>query len=209
VDLTQGYHVIRLEYFQDRYNAVINLTWNPPAGQNPAQPAYGAQLPAPVSSVNGTVSFASALNVRSGPGVNYDILTQLRRNDTFSVLGRNSDASWAHVRASNNLDGWLSVYYVSISGDIFSVPIEAAPPPPPPQATGVRGELLSGLRVRSGPSISYPEIAELDWGTVVDIIGRSSNGTYYQIQYAGITGWIYAPYVEVVSGIISNVPITG
>ena len=206
-DITEGYHIVRLEYFQDHFDAVIKMTWDPPNSQNP--PLLFFPPPPPASAaVTGTVN-THALNVRTGPGVGYDILTQLVRGDGFGVLGRNADATWIHILAANNLTGWVSAFYTNLVGNVLSVPVEAAPTLPQTLSTGVRGQLYSGLRVRSGPSPSYPQIADLDWGTLVDIVGRSADGTYYQIQYAGITGWIYAPYVAIVSGSISDVPITG
>jgi uncharacterized protein YraI len=65
------------------------------------------------------------------------------------------------------------------------------------------------LRVRTGPSTFYPQIDELDWGTVIDVVGRNADNSWLQVQYAGTIGWIYGPYVRIVAGSLFNVPITG
>jgi hypothetical protein len=43
----------------------------------------------------------------------------------------------------------------------------------------------------------------------VDIVGRNANNSWYMVQYGGLTGWIYAPYVRIVAGYLPNVPILG
>jgi uncharacterized protein YraI len=206
-EITEGFHVVRLEYFQQEFDSLVRLTWDPPNSQNPPLSPSGSTQPTG-GGLNGTVTRASVLNVRSGPGINYDILTRLLRSNTFTALGRNADASWLRVRLTTGFTGWLSSYYVTVDGNPFSLPLETAGPPPPPRPTGVRGKLYSGLRMRTGPGTIYPIIANLEWGMVVDIVGRSRDGQWYQIQYGGATGWVYAPYVSIVSGVISNVPVT-
>ncbi|MEP7284955.1 MAG: PA14 domain-containing protein [Chloroflexota bacterium] len=206
VDLTEGYHIVRLEYFQDHFESVIGLTWNPPNSQTP--PQYPGGVPPPVPGVGTGSVNTHALNVRTGPGVNYDILTTIKRGDTFTVLGRNTDASWIRVNAPN-VTGWINTYYVNINGSVFSAPVEVPPPPPPPSPTGVRAKLFSNLRFHTGPGSNFPAVGTLGWGTIVDMVGRNSNGAWYQVQYAGLTGWIYSPYVRIVAGTLSNVPIVG
>src|SRR5258708_5475472 len=208
-DITEGYHVVRLEYFQDHADAVIRMTWDPPNSQNPPLPVNGAVQPPPSSAVTGSVTLASALNVRTGPGRNYDILTQLVRGDTFTVLARNADLSWVRIQ-NPNAAGWVSAFYISFpGGNPNGLPVEAPSAPPSPLPSGVRGRLYSDLRLRTGPSPSFPALTTLGWGTFVDIIGRNSSNTWYQVQYGGLTGWIYGPYVVIVSGSALNVPITG
>jgi uncharacterized protein YraI len=205
-DITEGFHIVRVEYFQDHYQSLIHLTWDPPNSQNPPLFPIGSQ-PQP-GGLTGAVTRASFLNVRSGPGVNYERLTTFSRNTTFNVVGRNIDGSWLKINSAA-INGWLSTFYVTVNGNYMSAPVVNPPPPPQPRPTGVRAKLFSGLRMRSGPGTNFPMIANLEWGTLVDVVGRSANGQWYQVQYGGLTGWIYAPYVSIVSGTLANVPITG
>jgi uncharacterized protein YraI len=212
VDLTEGPHVVRLEYFQDKFSSLINMTWDPPNGQNPPMSPGGVPgVPPPsTSGVTAQVAGASYLNVRSGPGVSYEILTVTRRGDTFPVSARNADNSWIRVNIGGGV-GWVSSYYTSITGNLNALPIVAGTSTSPtgPRPTGVRGKLFSGLRLRTGPGTTYPQVADLEWGSVVDIVGRTADNSWFQIQYGGLVGWIYAPYVQIVSGSLFNVPITG
>ncbi len=210
VDLTEGYHVLRLEYFQQNYEAQINLTWDPPNGQVPPLRPGGFVQPPPSSGVTATVTNANFLNVRAGPGVNFEVLNVASRGDTFQALARNADSSWLRVNAGGTI-GWVNTFYVTVNGNMLALPLEgvAQPPLSQPQLTGVRGKLTSGLRLRSGPGTNSPQIGDLEWGAVVDIVGRNANNTWLQVQYGGVMGWIWGPYVRIVAGVLSNVPITG
>jgi uncharacterized protein YgiM (DUF1202 family) len=204
--ITQGYHIVRLEYFQEHFQSVVSMTWDPPDGQTPPQYINGG--PASPTGVTATVT-AYALNVRTGPGIGYDILTQVRRGDNLIVLARNADISWVRMQSANAA-GWVSSYYVQFNGsNPLTLPVEAPPAPPPTFSTGVSAKLYAALLVRNGPGANYPVIGTLSWGTVVSVIGRDSSSQWYQIVYGSTTGWIYAPYTTIVSGFIGDVPITG
>ncbi|MDQ4076060.1 MAG: SH3 domain-containing protein, partial [Chloroflexota bacterium] len=56
---------------------------------------------------------ASALNVRSGPGVGYSVVGVVRQGDRLQVVDRNADGTWLKVDGA--VDGWLSAAYVRLS----------------------------------------------------------------------------------------------
>lgn len=211
VDLTAGCHTFRLEYFQASGQSILDLTWDPPDAQVP--PQYPGGQPPPVGgNVIAVVSNASVLNVRTGPGVNYNVISQVRRNDVLVLSQRNADTSWVRASTATGVNGWVSARYITVTaGNINSLPIFGVPTQPgqPPGPTGVRGLLTSGLRLRSGPGTIYPQIGLLAQGSVVDIVGRSRDSQWLQVRYGSAAGWIYAPYVLIVSGSLVNVPITG
>lgn len=51
---------------------------------------------------------ASALNLRSGPGTNYTIITVLRQGETVDVIGQYGSCSWLQVRTAQGVEGWIS-----------------------------------------------------------------------------------------------------
>jgi uncharacterized protein YraI len=206
VDLTAGCHLLRLEYRQEIREAILFFTWTPPHGQTP--PLYIGG-PVPITGVQAVVD-TGALNVRSGPGIGFTRLTQVVRNTPLALSQRNADASWVRVTTPTGVNGWVSARYLRIvSGNVLSLPVFTAPPPVTPAPTGVRGRLGSALRLRSGPGTAFPQIGYLEWGSVVDIIGRSSDALWFQVRYGSATGWISAQYVIIVSGNLLSVPITG
>lgn len=48
------------------------------------------------------------------------------------------------------------------------------------------------LNVRSQPALSGKIIGGLNRGDVVDVLGRSADGAWYQIRYGGSTAWVFA-----------------
>jgi uncharacterized protein YraI len=209
INLSPGCHIFRVEYFQVNGPGFTFFTWNPPDGQNP--PLYfGGTTPPPSGAVNAVVDFVTYLNVRTGPGISYGVITQVTRGTTMTLVERNADATWVRGTATTGVSGWVSSAFVrATAGNILSLPVFTSPPPPPPPVTIVRGKLTSGLRLRTGPGTVYPFSTILEWGTVVDIIGRSRDGQWVQVRYSSLNGWIYRPYVVVVSGNLNAVPIIG
>ncbi len=84
-----------------------------------------AQLPtlaAPVAVVN--VSF---LNLRSGPGPQYSVISQLVGGTTVPVIGANSDSSWLLVDTPIGA-GWVYAQFTLPRGNFQFVPSLDAPP---------------------------------------------------------------------------------
>ncbi|MBX3062133.1 MAG: SH3 domain-containing protein [Anaerolineae bacterium] len=208
VDLTAGCHNFRLEYFQATGNSVVNLTWEPPDGQNP--PQYVAPPPPP-SGVNAVVQYASRLNVRTGPGINYGIITTIDRNTVLALSARNADASWVRVTTlPGGTVGWVSRAYLQItSGNVNSLPVQGGGVVDPGNPTGVRVRTLTTVRLRSGAGTQHSILGNLGWGVVLDVIGRNSDNSWLQVRFGTVVGWVYSPYLQVIAGNLYNVPVTG
>ena len=74
---------------------------------------------------------ASALNIRSGPGTQYDPVGYLNGGDCVRIQGRSADGNWVEID-----DGWVSTKYLDISSNFTGLPSSpsiASPPPPPAQ----------------------------------------------------------------------------
>ncbi len=85
------------------------------------------------------------------------------------------------------------------------------PPPPtavPPSATpsGPRGVTNTGINVRSGPGTVYPTIGSLLSGTELELRGKNSDGTWWQVPYGFSLGWVFALYVDE-TGDLGSVPV--
>jgi ABC-type branched-subunit amino acid transport system substrate-binding protein/uncharacterized protein YgiM (DUF1202 family) len=77
----------------------------------------------------------SVINVRAGPGTNYDRIGQLRQTDVVQVIGVSPNLDWIVIAFAGGR-GWLQGNLVNINGNLSSVPIIEPPPSPtPPPAT--------------------------------------------------------------------------
>jgi heat shock protein HslJ len=96
-------------------------------------------LPAPESKTpTGTVTGASVLNIRSGPGTNFPVIGAARQGDTGTIVGRSQDGRWWVVDAPSLPGGvgWVSADFVAAT-NADDVPVIPSPPPPPPTPTRV------------------------------------------------------------------------
>ncbi len=107
-----------------------------------------------------TAQVISNLNVRSGPGVNYEILAQLPRGAIVIVEGRNLAGDWLRVHTENGaVDGWATSRYLAL----------------------LNGADLSALTVVSGEVVGPREVAELTTAeflasvTVDELLARLQN----------------------------------
>ncbi len=74
-------------------------------------------------------------NVRTGPGLEYDVLGQLQEGEQRQVIGATTDFDWVVINYRGQ-NGWLAAYLLDVFGNRSTVPVIAPPPtPPPPPAT--------------------------------------------------------------------------
>jgi uncharacterized protein YgiM (DUF1202 family) len=86
-----------------------------PAPSNTPQPTAASQVKASVLN--------AGVNVRSGPGTTFDVITGLVQNDMAVVVGRNSDGSWLEIVTSKGLKGWVYASVVSVTGATNGLPV--------------------------------------------------------------------------------------
>lgn len=81
---------------------------------------------------------APALNVRSGPGVNYPAVGVLKQGDQVAVFNYDAATDWWQVQLPSGNAGWISggTAYVSVGGDGPRSPSQPAAPMTPSTNTG-------------------------------------------------------------------------
>lgn len=98
----------------------------------PAQvvPSPAATTSANVPQVKVTNAF---LNIRSGPGTNYQFIGALKQGDLVTIIGRNADRSWWVIQG-DQVRGWIinNPSFIQVTGDTSNIPLAAAPPSPIP-----------------------------------------------------------------------------
>jgi ABC-type branched-subunit amino acid transport system substrate-binding protein/uncharacterized protein YgiM (DUF1202 family) len=107
-----------------------------------SEPEVGA-LPSPTPLPTATLEGVflqierAVQNVRTGPGLDYDILGQLQEGETARVIGATVDFEWVAIQFRGTT-GWLFQDILEVVGDTTTVPVLTPPPtptPPPPTPT--------------------------------------------------------------------------
>lgn len=70
----------------------------------------GTELAGRIAIINGSV-----VNVRSGPGTDYTVVTQVKQGDALTILGENGD--WYQVQTADGSRGWVANWLVSVRAD--------------------------------------------------------------------------------------------
>jgi len=194
VDLTLGCYMLTVEYREFTRNASIDLTWYSPEGV--VLPSLGgvSLSPVPISGLPAIVT-TGRLNMREGPGVDYNIVSSLYRSQEIAVVALDKAIGWAQVKRADGVTGWVNADFIQYTVDSFI-------------ASPIQGKLTAGLNLRDGPGTVYRVLDTLTWGTIVDVIGRTADGTWLQVQINNQTGWVFASFVREASGSFDEAPVT-
>lgn len=162
-----------------------------------------APTPTPTPTGATAVIGTGALNVRSGPGIGYGVVTTVYQGNVVSLLGRNADGSWAKIRTAAGQAGWVNVNYITPNVAISSLPVLDAPTL---TATGIVN--TGALNVRAGPGINFTATAVVYQGTSLGLIGRTADSSWVKVQLSdGHAGWVNAAYIQT-NVTISGLPVT-
>lgn len=106
------------------------------AGQGQAAAPAETAAPAPLAGQLTCRLLVPTLNVRSGPGLYYEIIDKVRSGDqpaSVVVNGRSVDGEWLTVIPAVAGNGWItaSPSFITCDGDLMGLPIVEAPAPPP------------------------------------------------------------------------------
>lgn len=99
--------------------------------------------PEPVAQVKKDLT--TKINIRTGPGTNYPVITQFEPGQEAVVTGQTADQSWWQIdlgpdAGSEEGTGWVYGQLVTLSGDDEVIPVAEVPPtpvPPTPDPTAV------------------------------------------------------------------------
>jgi uncharacterized protein YraI len=73
------------------------------------------------------------LNIRSGPGTQYDRVGSVKQGDQLIILGQSNNCAWLAIRTPQNLEGWVagSPRYVTYTVTCAAIPVAT------PKATAI------------------------------------------------------------------------
>ncbi|MCL6634886.1 MAG: N-acetylmuramoyl-L-alanine amidase [Peptococcaceae bacterium] len=166
------------------------------AASSQSQPASrgGGQAGGKVAVVTG-----SYVNVRSGPGTGYGIVTQVGLGERLPVLDKSGD--WYKVQLSAGNSGWIAGWLVNVEDTAPSYLPKPGQAPPADSGGGGAGSkvaLVTGsvVNVRSGPGTSNTVVGQVSQGDSLPVLEQS--GDWYRVKLAsGGTGWVAGWLVSV------------
>ncbi|EXJ22638.1 N-acetylmuramoyl-L-alanine amidase [Alkalibacterium sp. AK22] len=134
---------------------------------------------AALANENKVTVMTSTLNVRYGPGLSHEILTQVHEEDSLNILGEENQ--WYKVRLSNNNIGWVASWLVEneeVSAD-----------------TRANGRISGNqVNIRQFSSADSPVLGTVNMNEEYQIL--YTEGDWVQILYGGRVAWIHANYIE-------------
>lgn len=207
IALSEGRHEVKVEYYDNAGLAGINVDWTPvPAaiyakvsGDNaPVAPAAPRANPTQVApgTVLGHVA-TSTLNVRTGPGIQFERIDQISLYQRFPILGQNEDGSWYLIDLKDGRSGWVASQFIYRTGKEV-LPVVETPQPSDPLVVfeGTEGLALAQLNLRSIPSQNGERLALILYNEAVVVRGRSNNSLWYLVDYGEEQGWVFALYIN-------------
>lgn len=173
----------------------------------PAQNGSGSAQAA--GQQNPSVTTVANVNIRSGPGMNYEIIGLLEYGQSAEVTGIDPERFWLAIKipGTEGQRGWISVSYIAADefGSLAGLPVlEPRPeggasnvPIPAPGAPMLTA--LYVVNIRSGPGTQYDILGNLVQGQQAEIVGVSADGLWWIIRIEGGNngqGWVASKYVK-------------
>ncbi len=169
-----------------------------------SEPGDGAEIAPPVGTVDATlipptpepgdpvatVTARAGVNIRTGPGLEYQVIGLAPFNSQLEVVGVSQDSTWwvVNVPASLNSQGWVSDEFVQVE-NVDNVIVVPAPPTPTPVAS---------------PTPTATPAPEIDFRASRTTINAGESATLsWSVEN------IVAVYVYPVGDSFENYPVTG
>lgn len=138
---------------------------------------------------------ANEVNLRSGPGINYDIVDSVNQGEIFTLLDIAGD--WYQVRTPAGLQAYIKAEFTETTEKATVVNTPAAVPGQLASSvlTSINQvEVISGnVYLRSGPGSNYDQMGSVSEGDILSVLGQE--GDWYKIRKsdgssAYIAGWL-------------------
>jgi hypothetical protein len=228
--LEDDFHDIKVEYYDADGLAGITLNWkrlpdaennnisdSPP--QNPAPQSGPTPIPsgAPIANVT-----TGVLNVRVGPGIQFERIDQIRLYQRYPILGQSEGGSWYLIDLKDGRTGWVSSRFILRTGGT-NIPVTNAGVPVPPSEQifdRVTATSESELNIRPAPNTNNERIGILPYQAEFTVLGRSNDSIWYLVHYTAeeftedgestvlldYEGWVFAPYVDLLGYKVYDLP---
>ena len=175
-------------------------SYSPPSNQQSWSPG-----PIPVA-----ITIPDWLNVRKGPGVEYEALSSVPAGTRAGIYGRDPADNWFQVRIDELNDlAWICQDLARVEGSLASVrllqqwEIDLIPKPSDGPIATTTPAIMN---VRAGPGLDYEILTTVTKGTQATIIGIGPNSQWYMVTLDALDrpAWLYAS-LTTVNGFLGGV----
>ncbi|MTD29710.1 SH3 domain-containing protein [Planomicrobium sp. YIM 101495] len=134
-----------------------------------------------VHAESGTVEISeNSVNMRSGPGLSYSVISSLKKGDTGAVLSRSGD--WIHLDTRDG-SGWVASWLTTAEAE----------------QTAQKGQTavssVNRLNVRTQPDLNASVLTQMNAGEQADLI--SFNGDWAEVNFRNTQGFVSTQYISI------------
>jgi uncharacterized protein YraI len=162
------------------------------------------------------------VNLRLVPALGATVVGTANAGTTFTADARTADNAWLRVNFGGS-EAWISTVVITVlDGNAAGLPVRdprtipfGGPDAPRAGFTDQTSEIVgrltnTGVRIRTGPSIAYRELANAPRFSALPLLGRTADSQWVQVNFEGVLGWAKAEFFEVLGGrTITELPIGG
>jgi cell wall-associated NlpC family hydrolase len=166
--------------------------------------AAGTTATPPPAATSASVSAMTleAVNVRTGPGATYSVVTVLPKGRAITTTSVTQNGYTQLTDGHWISSSWISAVSTTLAD---SLPVVTAPPTPTPTPTppptpaplpAITGQVraTAALMIRTTSGADYTSLGDIPAGTVLNVTGVVTNGVA-QIVYNGAVRWVNANYI--------------
>jgi uncharacterized protein YraI len=155
-------------------SATAPITDSQAAGTSPATAT-------PNTTSDPQVLAVGPVNIRGGPGTNYDVVAAMQTGQRANVTAKSPDGAWWQINLENGQSGWVFGQLVQTSGAVEEVAVASAIPTPPTAAPQAAATVQQPTA--TAPAAAQPAPAPASGGPTFRLVSRrlwdvDENGGY-------------------------------
>lgn len=140
------------------------------------------------AALSGTYITTADVSLRSGPGMNYPVVTTLPKGIKINVVGR--QGYWLKVESKHgDAPGYIDEQFAAPGGSPENNAAQR------PQLRGAYRTLVD-VDLRQGPGAKYPVVARLPSGIRVNVVRADGDWLFVESKHGGKPGYLERRFVE-------------
>ncbi|MCA9888084.1 MAG: SUMF1/EgtB/PvdO family nonheme iron enzyme, partial [Anaerolineae bacterium] len=162
--------------------------------------------------ITGIINSTSSLY--TGPSTLYPTVGSVAGGARIVILGRTKETrtmidGWLLIDVTKNVRVWIRSGQVDVSSSIAAIPFVSDLEIPVVAQVNV-----DAANLRNGPGTNYSRSGGVARGAILDVVGRTSDGEWYQIEREdGTIAWVWSDLVLLVTSvdlvpIVESIPST-